>query len=123
MAQPKMVILIKKKKGMSREDFIHHYETSHSVIGKRLLGHLWTKYVRNYPLSLMEYQPEDTSVDDSYDAITEIWIRDEAAVEEMARIINIPENNKLILEDEEKFQERKHTRLLMVEEVDTGTTL
>ncbi len=123
MAQPKMIILIQKKKGMSREDFIHHYETSHSVIGRRLLGHLWTKYVRNYPLSLMEYQPEDNSVDDSYDAITEIWIKDEAAVEEMARLINIPENNKIILEDEEKFQERKLTRLLMVEEVDTGTTV
>ena len=123
MAQPKMIILIQKKKGMSREDFIHHYETSHSVIGRRLLGHLWTKYVRNYPISLMEYQPEENSVDDSYDAITEIWIKDEAAVEEMARIINIPENNKIILEDEEKFQERKLTRLLMVEEVDTGTTV
>jgi hypothetical protein len=123
MAQPKMIILIQKKKGMSREDFIHHYETSHSVIGRRLLGHLWTKYVRNYPVSLMEYQPEENSVDDSYDAITEIWIKDEAAVEEMARIINIPENNKIILEDEEKFQERKLTRLLMVEEVDTGTTV
>jgi hypothetical protein len=123
MAQPKMIILIQKKKGMSREDFIHHYETSHSVIGRRLLGHLWTKYVRNYPLSLMEYQPEENSVDDSYDAVTEIWFKDEAAIEEMARIINIPENNKIILEDEEKFQERKLTRLLMVEEVDTGTTV
>ena len=75
MAQPKMIILIQKKKGMSREDFIHHYETSHAVIGKRLLGHLWAKYVRNYPLSLMEYQPEENSVDDSYDAVTEIWFR------------------------------------------------
>lgn len=123
MAQPKMIILIQKKKGMSREDFIHHYETSHSVIGRRLLGHLWTKYVRNYPISLMEYQPEENSVDDSYDAVTEIWFKDEAAIDEMARIINIPENNKIILEDEEKFQERKLTRLLMVEEVDTGTTV
>lgn len=123
MAQPKMIIFIKKKNGMSREDFIHHYETSHSVIGKRLLGHLWAKYVRNYPVGLMEYQPEENSVDDSYDAVTEIWFKDESCIEEMARIINIPENNKLILEDEEKFQERKLTRLLMVEEVDTGTTL
>lgn len=123
MAQPKMVILIQKKKGMSREDFIHHYETSHAVIGKRLLGHLWAKYVRNYPISLMEYQPEENSVDDSYDAVTEIWFKDEACIEEMAKIINVPENNKLILEDEEKFQERKLTRLLMVEEYDNGTTL
>lgn len=120
---PKIVILIKKKPGMSREDFIHHYETSHAVIGKRLLGHLWTKYVRNYPMSLMEYQPENNSVEDSYDAVTEIWLKDQAAVEEMARIINLPENNKVILEDEEKFQNRLATRLLMVEEYDNGTTL
>lgn len=120
---PKMIIFIKKKPGMSREAFIAHYETSHAVIGKRLLGHLWTKYVRNYPLSLMEYQPEANSIDDSYDAVTEIWFKDQAAVEEMARIINLPENNRIILEDEEKFQDRLQTRLLMVEEVDNGTTL
>lgn len=120
---PKMVILIKKKPGMSREDFINHYETSHAVLGKRLLGHLWTKYVRNYPVSLMAYQPEENSVDDTYDAVTEIWFKDQAAVDEMARIINLPENNSVILADEEKFQDRLKTRLLMVEEVDNGTTL
>lgn len=119
----KIVILIKKKPGLSREEFIHHYETSHAVIGKRLLGHLWVKYVRNYPKSLMEYQPEDNNVDDSYDAVTEIWLKDEAAMEEMSRIINEPENNRIILEDEEKFQDRLQTRLLVVEEIDNGTVL
>jgi hypothetical protein len=119
----KIVILIKKKPGLSREAFINYYETSHSVIGKRLLGHLWTKYVRNYPKGLMDYQPEQNSVDDSYDAVTEIWLKDEAALAEMGRIINLPENNKVILADEEKFQDRKKTRLLIVDEVDNGTTL
>lgn len=119
----KIVILIKKKPGMSREAFIDHYENGHSVLGKRLLGHLWTKYVRNYPKALVEYQPEETSVDDSYDAVTEIWLKDAAALEEMQRIINVPENNKLILEDEERFQDRTKTRLLVVDEVDNGTTL
>ncbi|WP_156681293.1 EthD domain-containing protein [Sphingomonas profundi] len=119
----KIVILIKKKAGMSREDFIRHYETSHAVIGKRMLGHLWTRYVRNYPQSLMEYQPEANSIDDSYDAVTEIWLKDEAALAEMGRIINEPENNALILADEEKFQDRLKTRLLIVDEIDNGTTL
>ncbi len=119
----KIVILIKKRAGMSREDFINHYENSHAVLGKRLLGHLWVKYVRNYPTGLMKYQPEETSVDDSYDAVTEIWLKDAAALEEMNRIINLPENNKIILEDEEKFQERTKTRLLIVDEIDNGTTL
>lgn len=117
----KLVILIKKKKGMSREDFIHHYETSHSIIGRRLTGHLMQKYVRNYPKTLMAYQPEENSVDDSYDAVTEVWFKDQVDADEFARIINIPENNKLILDDEEKFQERKDTRLLLVDEVDNGT--
>lgn len=118
----KIVILIKKKPGMSREDFIQHYETSHAVMGKKMLGHLWVKYVRNYPRGLMEYQPEENSADDSYDAVTEIWLKDQAAMDEMARIINDPENNRIILEDEEKFQDRLKTRLLIVDEVDNGTT-
>lgn len=119
----KMVILIRKKKGMSREDFITYYENQHSALGKRLVGHLWTRYVRNYPKALMEYQPEETNIDDSYDAITEIWFKDQAAVDEMARIVNIPENNMAILRDEENFQEREHTRMLLVDEYDTGTTV
>jgi hypothetical protein len=119
----KIVILIKKKAGLTREQFIHHYESSHAVIGKRLLGHLWTRYVRNYPRALLEYQPEKHAIDDGYDAVTEIWLKSPAALEEMTRIINVPENNKLILEDEEKFQDRQKTRLLIVDEVENGTTL
>ena len=119
----KIVMLIKKKQGMSREAFIHHYETSHAVNGKRLFGHLFVKYVRNYVKALVEYQPEETSVDDSYDAVTEVWLKDEAALAEMTRILNIPENNKLILDDEEAFQDRLKTRVLIVDDEPKGTTL
>jgi hypothetical protein len=120
----KIVILMKKKPGMSREDFIHHYETVHAVeFGKKLLGHLFTRYVRNYPKGLVEYQPEDPSLEGNYDAVTEIWVKDDTALAEMQRIINLPENNKRILEDEEKFQDRLQTRLLIVEEIEDGSTL
>ena len=54
----------------------------------------------------MNYQPEETSVDDSYDVVTEIWRKDAAALEEMNGIINLPEDNKIILENEEKL--RRH---------------
>jgi hypothetical protein len=120
----KIVILMKKKPGMSREDFIHHYETVHAVeFGKKLLGHLFARYVRNYPKRLVEYQPEDPCLEGNYDAVTEIWVKDDTALAEMQRIINLPENNKRILEDEEKFQDRLQTRLLIVEEIEDGTTL
>jgi hypothetical protein len=54
----KIVILIRKKAGLTREQFIHHYESSHAVIGKRLLGHLWTRYVRKYPRALLDISPK-----------------------------------------------------------------
>ena len=120
----KIVILIKKKPGMSREDFIQHYETVHAVeFGKKLLGHLFVKYVRNYPKGLVDYQPEHPDFAGNYDAVTEIWVKDEAALAEMQRLINLPENNKRILADEEAFQDRQHTRLLIVDEIDNGTRL
>ena len=120
----KIVILIKKKSGMSREDFIRHYETIHAVeFGKKLLGHLFVKYVRNYPKGLVDYQPEHPDFEGNYDAVTEIWVKDEAALTEMQRLINLPENNKRILADEEAVQDRQHTRLLIVDEIDNGTTL
>lgn len=120
---PKVVILIKKKPGLSREEFIEYYERSHVVLAKRLLGHLMTRYVRNYPQALMNYHPEDYDIAESYDAVTEISLRDEAALVEMNRICNVPKNAAAIMEDEEVFQDRVETRLLIVDSVDTGTGL
>jgi hypothetical protein len=39
----------------------------------------------------------------------------------MQRLINLPENNGRILADEELFQDRLHTRLFIVDEVENGT--
>lgn len=120
---PKVVILIKKNPAMSREEFIEYYERSHVVLAKRLLGHLMTRYVRNYPHTLINYHPEDYDVADSYDAVTEISLKDDAALEEMDRICAIPENAKAIMHDEEIFQIRTETRLLISDSVDTGIEL
>lgn len=120
---PKVVILIKKKPGMSREAFIEYYERSHVVLAKRLLGHLMTKYERNYPQALLNYHPEDYDIEESYDAVTEISLKSDAALEEMNRICNIPENAAAIMKDEEVFQDRLKTRILIVDSVDSGTEL
>jgi hypothetical protein len=120
---PKVVILIKKKPGMSREAFIEYYERSHVVLAKRLLGHLMVKYERNYPQALLNYHPEDYDIGESYDAVTEISLKSDAALEEMNRICNIPENAAAIIKDEEVFQDRLKTRILIVDSVDTGTEL
>lgn len=121
--QPKIMILIRKKPGMSREEFIEYYESSHVELAKRLFGHLMVRYVRNYPLALVKNHPEDYDLEAAYDAITEITVRDEAAMEEFQRIHMIPENVAAIIADEEQFQIRSETRLLLSEPVDTGVTV
>jgi hypothetical protein len=121
--QPTIMILIKRKPGLTREQFIDYYETHHVVLAKRLFGHLMVRYVRNYPHALLSYHPEDYELEASYDAVTEITLKDQAAYVEMERIHTIPENVAAIIEDEEQFQDRAKTRLLVSNRVDTGVTL
>jgi len=117
------MILIKKNPAMSREEFIEYYERSHVVLAKRLLGHLMVSYTRNYPHTMINYHPEDYDIEDDYDAVTEMVLKDEAAVAEMARICSLPHNAKAIIDDEEVFQVRTETRLLISDSYDTGIEL
>lgn len=117
----KLIVLVKRKPGTTRQEFIDYYEAHHARLGMHILGHLWDRYVRNYPQDIMNYTPEDNSVEDGYDAITEIWIRDEAAYREMERILARPEIQAMVLADEERFQDRLQTRMFRVDVADTGT--
>ena len=44
----KLVTLLTKKPGMSREAFIEHYETHHKRIGEKYLSGYAVKYQRRY---------------------------------------------------------------------------
>jgi hypothetical protein len=123
MSRPKIVILIKKNPTMSREEFIDYYERSHVVLAKRLLGHLMTSYVRNYPHTQIAYYPEEHDIADDYDAVTTMVLKDEASLTEFDRICKIPENAAAIMADEEIFQVRTETRVMMADEYDTGVEL
>jgi len=125
----KIVILIKKKPGMSREDFIKHYETSHVKLAQKYIGHLLVDYIRNYPAFAMR-NPSDVPVgtmpapyDIGYDCTTEMFVKDEAAVEEINRIFNDSEINPILAEDELKFLKREETVMIMTDVVDTGVKL
>lgn len=120
---PKIMILIKKKPELTRSEFIEYYERSHVVLAKRLFGHLMVRYVRNYPYQLLKNHPEDYDLAETYDAVTEITLKDQAALDEMQRIHMIPENVAAIIEDENQFQIRKETRLLISESRDNGVSI
>jgi len=52
-----------------------------------------------------------------FDAITELWFRDEAAIQEMNRITSDEAVGRLFYEDELKFFDRAACRIVTCEEI------
>ena len=111
----KIIILMKKRDGMSRDDFQAHYENNHAALGRKYLGHLFEKYVRNYPMDKLETTDGETN---SVDCVTEIWLKDAEALEEMQEIISKPEVRATLEADEKLFQNKAESQFLIVEEVE-----
>ena len=44
----KVILMLKRKPGMTPAAFREEYETGHSRLGLKLFGHLWKEYRRNY---------------------------------------------------------------------------
>jgi len=113
----KIVILMKKRADLTRDQFISHYENSHAALGRKYLGHLFRRYVRNYPRAPVAMEGSQ-SAGETYDCITEIWLDDEAALAEMSRIIAQPEVHDALVADEILFQDKAQSRFLIVDEID-----
>jgi hypothetical protein len=121
--------LLKRKPGISLEQFREHYEGSHAKLGKRYLGHLLLGYRRNYVL------PAETAGGASavmgkvlaakawdYDCMTEWDLADEAAFERVVAILSDPVIGKLFHDDEEHFLDRSSVRLIRCERLESDTS-
>ena len=115
----KLVILIKRREGMSREAFIDHYEKRHAPLVRSLLPEI-VKYRRNYvrddTLITMASSNPVAQVGLPFDVVTEAFYKDRASYEAMlARMAN-PVTRAQIAEDEERFADRSRTTLFLVDE-------
>jgi hypothetical protein len=118
----KVMMMIKRKPGMTPEEFRHAYETGHSRLGLKLFGHLWLEYRRHYVNNANSFL--SASGIPGYgkgqgecpcDAISEMVFPDMAAVLESNRIANIPENKRLLGEDEERMFDRANSWVTIAE--------
>ncbi len=110
----KVMIFIKRKPGMSTEDFIHHYENSHAPLGLAKVPNI-KKYVRHY---LSPYG-NDVYLQDSgfaYDVVTELGFDDRADFERGMTYLTEPNTAALIAEDEGKLFDRSSIRFMLVED-------
>ncbi len=119
----KVMLMLRRKGGMTPQEFRAAYEAGHSRLGLRLFGHLWSEYRRNYLGAANSFAAESGTPTDAtasgsecpYDVITELVFKDMAALEEMNRIAAIPDNKRLLSEDEETLFDRERCWTAMCE--------
>lgn len=110
----KMLLLLKKKEGMTFEAFRDHYENVHVPLCAQWVGHLMQNFRRYYPKDLnnLYYGRADAgagvAAGTPYDAIVVYSVKEED-FEELLRIGQNPEFQRLITEDEEVFLDRAVT--------------
>src|ERR1700741_324608 len=94
-AMQRVFVLLKRKAGMSFEDFRHHYENGHALLGEKYFGHLFASYRRNYvPVGLRFSDGKNGEW--AYDCLTELVFRDPEGYLELKRIARSPEVHAIL---------------------------
>jgi len=105
----KKIVMVRRKAGLTPEQFRDGYENSHAAMAVELFGHLWLSYERNY-LTLghnFERSGEgEGPAEIGFDAVSAFVLRDAAADAEMSRIAAA--NWDRIKEDEARWFDQAH---------------
>lgn len=112
----KLVMPMKRRPGMSVEEFREYYETQHRLIGDKYLNGFASKYMRRFINPLPDRA--GNLRDPEYDVILEIWYPDEEAFQACGKHLGQPDIAREIREDEEKLfdMDIDHMRAYLVEE-------
>ena len=110
----KVIALIRKKPGLTTEEFRSYYEQHHAPLAKRLLlgG---ADYRRNYP-NVIRIDGKEAAGEPEFDVIMEAWFEDQAQYDAFSRNAQEPATRAAIIEDELNFMDRSSTRIMVVEE-------
>ena len=121
----KLIFMLKRKQGMTPDEFRAYYEGSHVRMARQYTGHLLESYERNY-INRIDAPPTESGADIvafDYDVVTEMRFKDQAAVDGAMAIFGGLEVGHLFVEDEKQFLDRKTILMLTCDEVNTGTSL
>ena len=112
--QVKIVTLLKRKAGMSREDFVRYYESRHAVLATEVVPGLMD-YRRMYidPGRPAFGMPADSL---GFDVITTLVFADAAAYEHAFQTLARPDIAQRIAEDEEQLFDRACIKAYIVDE-------
>ncbi len=110
----KTIALLKRKSGLSHEQFVEYYENRHAPFIRSMLPGI-VEYRRNYlDPDGAHVSPGAAPVD--FDVITEIWFADRAAYDEAMAVLARPDNWAALVADEGNLFDRDKTRMFVVRE-------
>ena len=112
----KVMLFMKRKPGLSLEEFIDHYERVHVPLALKDARNL-VHYERHY-LRPGRFVPfGDELVEPDYDVITELWFESEARFDEQQALLRRhPDALAHIVADEEQLFDRTKSRFAYVED-------
>ena len=113
----KLITLLTRKVGLTRDEFIEHYETHHRKIGEKYLSGYAAKYQRRY-LNVAE-SAHHAPLDLPFDVLMEIWFPDQARMDAAMALIASEEAQAEIIADEARLFDRELIRSYVVEEYES----
>ena len=113
----KVVTLLTRKPGMSREAFIEHYEAHHRKIGEKYLSGFAVKYQRRYLQSAGFREQEGD--EPPFDVLMEIWYPDQDTLDAALAVLSTDGAQAEIIADEERLFDRDLIRSYTVEEYES----
>ena len=123
----KVLHFIKRKPHMSHDQFKEHFERSHAAMALKFCGHLFSEYRRNYVNVVWtggDSRQEGSGYNQrewDWDLISEWILPNEDALQEIYRIMQEPEKDKLFRDDEDRFIDRTASVTVPCEVSDVGT--
>lgn len=114
----KILLLMKRRPGMSVEAFRDYYENRHVPLALKYDGGAMTRYVRRY----LEPQPNaelGTNAELPYDVVSELWFEDEAAFRATLHYMTTSVMPDDVVADEMNLFDRPTMRIATVIECET----
>lgn len=116
----KIIMFIKRKPGLTLDEFKDYYESNHVTLALKLIPQI-AEYRRSYIVPGEVYKPGhlanvNHAVEPSFDVVTEISFKTEADYQKMVETLGEPKMGRILAEDEEKFVDRASIIMHIVEE-------
>jgi hypothetical protein len=111
----KILVFLKRRPGLSMEEFVDYYESSHSKLGEKYMRGNSTRYLRRY-LYPIGHPVTGGVIEPEFDCVTEMWFKDEEQWHTTAASFSKPGEAEVVVEDEQRFLDRSRMRMYAVAE-------